>query len=62
MRLYKIKAQVVSVECVPEHKQSRVRVKHANGTGGTLERTVYFPESMKITVGDWVEVSWDKRP
>ena len=54
MRLYKIKAQVVSVERVPEHKQSRVRVKHANDTGGTLERTVYFPESMKITVGNRV--------
>ena len=61
MRLYKVKAQVVSVERIQGDMHLRVRVKHANGTGGTLERTVYFPESMKITVGDWVEVNWDKR-
>jgi len=62
VRLYKIKAQVVSVVRVQGDMHLRVRVRHANGISGILERTVYFPESMKVTVGDWVEVSWDKRP
>lgn len=62
MRLYKIKAQVISVVRVQGDMHLRVRVRHANGTSGILERTVYFPEGMKVTVGEWVEVNWDKRP